>query len=39
MTWVKDQYKLDRWEVVLIQNEVEACYAERAKQASSKENN
>ena len=32
MTWVKNQDELPGWEVVLIEREAEACYAERAQQ-------
>jgi hypothetical protein len=38
MIWVKDQDKLDSWEVELIEVAAEACYDERARQISSKEN-
>jgi hypothetical protein len=36
MTWVKHQHELPTWEVLLIEEQVEECYAERASRTSRK---
>ena len=30
MTWVKNQHELPGWEIVMIEEQVEECYAEKA---------